>query len=373
MNKTLQKILVIALFVAFAVIAGTARLFGGDAAGTQTGTEPTRTPIEDWEPDPENTPEPLFEPTYYSLHFIGDCTLASVPYYQNSPEGYLSVVGDDYAYPFAKTVEYFAGDDWTFANLECVLSDGGWPADKTFLFKAPPEYVKILSEGSVEFVSLANNHTFDYNQPGYDDTVKALESEGIQWIGRDEWAVYEIADGLRIGVYSEFYDHEPAVRTKMKQLAAQDDVDFIIAAFHWGDEGSYQVSSDQQAKAHAAVDCGADFVYGSHPHTVQPIENYKGVPIYYSFGNWTFGGHTDPPDKDTFFLHMTLARYPDGHVEIAALENVPCAFSGTEDGNNYQPVVLEEGSEAYERVISKLDGTFVGQNLTINYGLRPDD
>lgn len=371
MNRTLQRVLIVLMFVVFAVVGGTARLpeLGGAA---EPDPSPTRTPIEDWEPDPENTPAPLFEPTYYSLHFVGDCTLASVPYFRGTANAYDTVVGDNYDYPFALTAEYFANDDLTFANLECALTTSGAAADKTFLFKAPQEYAKILSSGSVEVVSLANNHTFDYGQKGYDDTIAAVEAEGMDWIGRDENKIIELPGGLRIGFYCEFYDHLEAVKRKVTALKAQEP-DFLIAVFHWGDEGSYQINSDQLAKAHAAVDCGADFVYGSHPHTIQPIEEYEGVPIYYSFGNWTFGGHTNPSDIDTFFLHMTLAQYPDGHVEIAGLENVPCAISGTTDRNNYQPVVLEEGSEAYDRVISKLDGTFTGQNLTINYGLRSDD
>ena len=374
MRRKLEKLLALVLLLALALFGGTARLRdSGAGAAEAPPVTATPDPIEAWNPDPDAPPLELNAPTYYTLHFIGDCTLATVPFYRGSDVSYEVVVGDDYAYPFAKTVEYFKDDDWTFANLECALTESNAAADKTFLFKAKAEYAKIMSEGSVEFVSLANNHTFDYGQKGYDDTVAALEAEGIEWIGRDEWRVYELRDGFRVGVYSEFYDHLDAVQRKMKALAAEDGVDFIIAAFHWGDEGSYQVNQDQIAKAHAAVDCGADFVYGSHPHTVQPVEIYNGVPIYYSFGNWTFGGNTNPPDTDTYFLEMVLARYPDGHAEIAELKNVPCSITSEPGRNNYQPVVLEEGSEAYERVLSKLDGSFAGQNLTVGYGLGKDD
>lgn len=366
-----KRFLLIALILALAVLGGTAKVLHTSEPQTEGPAQTTDRAEPASADDPAEADENA--PQYYTLSFIGDCTLASVPYYRNSPVGFEAVVGKNYDYPFAQTVQFFEDDDLTFANLECALTDSNQAAEKTFLFKAPQDYAKIMSSGSVEFVSLANNHVMDYGQQGYDDTLAALEAEGIDWIGRDEWQVYELPGGLRLGVYSEFYDHVDEVRTQVSQLR-HTDADFVIAAFHWGQEGQYQPNSDQIEKAHTAIDCGADFVYGSHPHTVQPIEIYKGVPIYYSFGNWIFGGNTNPSDTDTFFLRMTLALYPeDRHVEIVSLENVPCAFSGTAGSNNYQPVALEEGSEAYERVLSKLGGDFSGANLTISYGLGKDD
>jgi len=364
-----KRILLIALILALAVLGGTAKVLSLPGSQSQGGSRNAESSAAAAPAAPEGDNEPI----YYTLSFLGDCTLASVPYYRSSPLGFEAVVGTDYDYPFAKTAQYFADDDLTFANLECALTDSNQAADKTFLFKASQDYAKIMSSGGVEFVSLANNHVMDYGQEGYDDTLVALDAEGIDWVGRDEWLVYELPGGLRLGIYSEFYDHVDAVRTQVSQLR-HTNADFVIAAFHWGQEGQYQPNADQIEKAHTAVDCGADFVYGSHPHTVQPIEIYKDVPIYYSFGNWIFGGNTNPSDTDTFFLRMTLALYPeDRHVEIVSLENVPCSFSGSAEGNNYQPVVLEEDDPAYARVLEKLGGDFAGANLTISYGLGKDD
>ena len=143
--------------------------------------------------------------------------------------------------------------------------------------------------------------------------------------------------------------------------------EFIIAALHWGDEGAYDVNALQLEQGHAAIDAGADVVYGSHPHTLQPIEVYNDHYIFYSMGNWSFGGNTNPRDKDTVIAKLEVTRDVDGSVSVTNLKLIPCASSGVVDGNNYQPVPYEEGSEEYERTISKLEGSFTGANLTIPY------
>ncbi|MCM1148684.1 MAG: CapA family protein [Butyricicoccus sp.] len=322
---------------------------------------------------PEAEPEPAKEPEYFTINMIGDCTLASVAAYVGTPDGYDTVVGDDYAYPFAKTVQYFQDDDFTFANLECCLTDSNDAVAKTFTFKADESYAKIMSAGSVEFVTLANNHILDYGSEGVSDTRDALDLEGISYAGRDEYAVYKTDSGLTIGVYAVSFPDD--VKQIEKGIAALKElgVEFIIAAIHWGDEGTYNVGANQITWGHAAIDAGADIVYGSHPHTLQPVEEYNGHYIYYSMGNWTFGGNTNPRDKDTFILRLTVERAPDGKVSIVAREHIPCACSGDANGNNYQPVPYEEGSEEYERTLSKLDGSFTGQNLSIGYSYSANE
>lgn len=378
--KILKKLIPLALVLAMVLLGGTflSSKPASDAGDRQTASisplpavtpSPAPPPAEETPvPTPEATPKPTPEsqPEYFTLNFIGDCTLASVPYYQGSPSGYDTVVGSNYAYPFAKTLDYFKYDDLTFANLECCLTDSNAAVAKTFTFKASEDYVNIMTEGSVEFVTLANNHILDYGEEGVADTMAALDKAGISYAGRDEYTVIELPRGLRVGVYAVSFGTTAQIKAGIEALKALD-VDFIIAALHWGDEGSYSVNNDQISQGHAAIDAGADFVYGSHPHTLQPVEEYNGHYIYYSMGNWTFGGNTNPRDKDTFILRMTLEKSPDGTVTISGREHIPCACSGDPNGNNYQPVPYEEGSAEYERVLSKLDGSFSGQNLSIGY------
>ena len=388
MTKTIEKVILTLLIAALAVIGGTVR-FRPKAAETRPESTPaSEEQTQEWwadmpstvpdSPPPESAvpaaPEPTAEPEpeYYSLHFVGDCTLASNVYYQGGPQGYDTVVNGDFSYPFAKTVQYFEDDDFTFANLEVALTESTAAANKTFVFKTHAEYAQILSLGGVEFAGLANNHVLDFGQQGYDDTKAAVAAAGMAYAGRDEWAIYETERGMKIGVYAVSFGTVAQIKAGVEAVR-EAGADFVIAALHWGDEGSYQVNSEQLTAGHAAVDAGADFVYGSHPHTLQPIEKYNGVYIVYSMGNWTFGGNTNPRDKDTLIYGLTVAQYADGHTEVVDTEIIPCASSGVVDGNNYQPVPYEPGSEEYDRVLSKLNGSFEGQNLSISYGYGPNE
>lgn len=306
------------------------------------------------------------EPEYFTLSFIGDCTLASTTYNKSLSVSYESVVGDVYAYPFAMTKQYFENDDFTFANLECALTSSTAVNSKQFVFCADPEYVNILTEGDVEFVTLANNHVLDCGEQGYEETKATLDYAKIGYAGRDEWAVYETKSGLKIGVYALSFGTEQQIEAGISALK-ETGAELIIAAFHWGDEGSYYANDSQYLQGRTAIDAGADFVYGSHPHTLQPMERYNGGLICYSMGNWTFGGNTAPRDPDTLILQLTVKRDVDGVVSIDDTTVIPCACTGVLGGNDYCPVPYDEGSGEYNRTLSKLDETFDGPNLTIAY------
>ena len=317
---------------------------------------------------PVSTPLPTPEPTpqYFELSFVGDCTLASTSYNKKLAVSYESVVGTNYAYPFEKTVQYFADDDFTFANLECALTNSNASDDKNFCFRADPSYTQILISGGVDFVTLGNNHTLDYGEQGYEDTKAALNGAGIGYAGRNEGTVYETKSGLKIGVYAVSFGQTQQIKDGVSALKAAG-ADFVVAAIHWGDEGSYDVNALQKEQGHAAIDSGADVVIGSHPHTLQPCEEYNGKYIYYSMGNWSFGGNTAPRDPDTIILKLRIERNIDGKLSLANREIIPCASTGVVGGNNYQPVPYEEGSKEYLRTLSKIDGSFDGPDLTINY------
>ncbi len=319
------------------------------------------------EKETSEAPEAL-ESQFYEISFIGDITPDSVQFYRNTPQGYQNVVTpDNLGYVFANTKHLFENDYLTIGNFECVLSDRNLASkSKNFVFKAPTVYTGIMTEGSVEFVTLGNNHVLDYGEEGYADTKAALDAAGIAYAGRDEYTIYERDDGLKVGIYADSFS---SIEKIQKGIAAlkNEGAEFIIAALHWGDEGAYKVNSTQQAQGHAAIDAGADIVYGTHPHTLQPIEVYKDKYIFYSCGNWTFGGNTDPRDKDTVVIKLNVEKKPNGEVVMGKLTLLPCASSGVLKGNNYQPVLIEESDERYKRVLSKLDGSFEGANLEIGY------
>ena len=368
LKRKVLPIVLMAAIVLCSLLGGS--LFAEKAPETENTVvtpPPLATPQAQQPPEPELTPAGVsFAPETFIISMVGDCTIATVPGYHDSPYAYEAIVGDDYAYPFAKTLSYFAQDDFTFVNLESCFTTSEAAVSKTFVFKADPVYAAILSEGSVEFATLANNHILDYGEQGLSDTKAALDVIGVSYVGRNEYTVYETDRGLKIGIYAVSFGTVAQIEAGIAALRELD-VDFIIAAIHWGDEGSYTPNADQISQGRAAIDAGADIVYGSHPHTLQPFEEYEGSRIYYSMGNWTFGGNTNPRDKDTFILQLELTRDESGNVTISKYIHIPCASSGETAFNNYQPVPYKQGSEDYLRVLSKLDGSFSGSALSIGY------
>lgn len=302
----------------------------------------------------------------FVLTFVGDCTLGTLPGQFAADVGMVKTVGGDYGYPFRNVMAYFSGDDATFINLEGALTDEGYPSDKTYNFRGPTDFINILTQSSVELASLANNHTRDYGQVGYDSTRNLLEEAEIPYVERDSSRMITLDGGLKIGIYGMVY-YMLDLNDMKSEIAAlrEQGAELVIVAPHWGYEGNYHPNQEQITAAHEAIDAGADIVWGSHPHVLQPVEEYNGGIIYYSMANFCFGGNGCPDDFDTALLQQEVIRSPEGTITLGELTIVPCSISSDSRVNNFQPTPLEPGTEEYNRVISKLDGSFTGPNLKV--------
>lgn len=311
---------------------------------------------------PETTEAPTTAPAEtepqeerFLLTFAGDCTFGSNPKNKYALSSFENTIKDNWAYPFANVLSYFENDDCTIVNLEGTLTETGPRMDKAFNFKGSPEYVHILTENSVEAVSLANNHSMDYGREGYDNTVATLSAAGVHYAETNKSTVFTTESGLTIGIYGTVYFSMDVEHLVSEITALKDSgVDVIIFAPHWGAEGYYKPNNVQTDAAHAAIDAGAHIVWGSHPHVLQPIEEYNGGIVYYSMGNFSFGGNMYPDDYDTVLIQQEVIRHPDGTVTLGERTIVPCCLTSEKGHNNFQPTPYEEGSEKYLRVMKKL-------------------
>ena len=293
------------------------------------------------------------QPEVFTLSFAGDCTLGCDKDLLNPDLSFPAVVGEDYDYPLANVRHIFEADDFTLVNLEGTLTHRGTPMDKEFTFRGDPAYTAILTGGSVEAVSNANNHFYDYGEVGMRDTTAALDAAGIAHAWRDSF-LYTTASGLTIGVYCDDFSFDRAeMADAITGLRAQG-AEIVICAFHWGVEKAYTPTADQTIWAHTAIDLGADIVAGHHPHVLQPVEFYGSGVIYYSLGNFCYGGSVTPYDMDTAIIRQQVVRQPDGTVSLGDTTAIPCSVSSISGRNNYQPTPMEEGSEAWQRVMDKL-------------------
>lgn len=348
---------------------------------TQTPTRETTSPVGETGAPPEQTlpteTEPVETeptPTRYVLSFAGDCTLGSEPGQFASPHSFIGTIGTDYDYPFRNVAEYFREDDFTIINLESVLADSGYGASKLFCFRGPTAYTGILTGSSVEAVTLANNHTEDFGKDGYASTTQALTDAGVSYVEADKTRLVTTESGLVIGLYADsFYFKEADIKENVKSLREQG-AEIVICAFHWGTEGSYRATADQEKFAHAAIDAGADIVYGHHPHVLQRIEQYGSGVILYSLGNFSFGGNHFPRDMDSAIVQMEVIRELDGTIRLGEMTIIPVSISSMPVQNNFQPTPYDPESPEYNRTLSKLDGTFTGPDLKVDYSnLKPTE
>ena len=320
-------------------------------------------------------------PVSLTLSVVGDCTLGTDETfdYDTSLNAYYENYGADYFLQNVKDI--FSTDDLTIANFEGTLTDSDEREDKTFAIKAPASYASILTGGSVEAVNTANNHSHDYGEQSFDDTLAALDDAGIVHFGYDETAVMDVK-GIKVGLVGiyELYDHlerEQQLKDNIAKVKA-DGAQLIVVIFHWGNETETVPDSNQTTLGRIAIDEGADLVCGHHPHVLQGIETYKGSKIEYCLGNFCFGGYSSPSDLDTMIYQQTFTIDADGVKKDNVTNIIPCSISSAAyDGyNNYQPTPAE-GDEA-TRILGKINersswiSTAEGSTFTAKYNSNND-
>ena len=324
--------------------------------------EPIGTPVPAATPQP--TPAPTATPgpevVTITISAAGDCSLGNhqeQEYNCSFVQAYDKEGGAEY---FLRNVkDIFSADDLTIVNLEGVLTTSDAAQEgRTYNIKGDPSYAKILTEGSVEMVSMANNHRLDYGLGGTADTEDALEAEGILYAYDSNVTVYE-TKGIRIGFVSVNevawgFGTETLVKEGIEKLQAMEEpVNMIIVACHWGVEKDYYPEAYQLELGRKCVDMGADLVLGHHPHVLQGIEEYNGKLIVHSLGNFSFGANRNPADKDTMIFQQTFTFVDGVMQEDMEAKVIPCSVSSISYRNNFQPTPLE-GDEAV-RVIGRLN------------------
>ncbi len=256
-----------------------------------------------------------------SLIFAGDVMLDDGP-------GRVVADGRD---PLAAVAPLLAGADYRIANLECPVATTGSPLDnKIYSFRAHPRVLSVL-KGRFDAVSLANNHSGDYGQVAFTETMALLDGAGVHRFGGGRNLVEAHAPlwierkGLRIAVlgYNEFKPRVFEAGANHPGIAWSEDshviadiraarkagADLVIPFMHWGWEREPKPLARQRALARRMIDAGAAAVVGGHPHVTQGAELYRGRPIVYSLGNFVFDGFDElPAGRVGWLLRLELDR-----------------------------------------------------------------
>ena len=271
---------------------------------------------------------------------------------------------------FAGIREIMDAADLAVVNLECALTSRGKKVKKNFNFRGHPELVGILEHGSVDVVSCANNHARDYGDTGIKDTLKTLDGAGITHFGAGKnlkearKPLILERNGLKIGLLGYYFQigedmfEPPEVfatdrrwgpagvytnRETFRAMVEEDvqalvpTVDFAVPYFHWGKEGTTEIRPYQIDLAHRCIDLGCKAVLGAHPHRFQGVEVYQGAPIFYSLGNFVYGGIKEPRD-----LLSGIARLRFSKAGVSA-DIVPIHITRWPDAP-FQPFVLADAA-----------------------------
>ncbi|MBQ4640067.1 MAG: CapA family protein [Clostridia bacterium] len=288
-----------------------------------------------------------------TISFVGDCSIGDSAQYMDYESSYHTCLNKNgMEWPFSLVKHYLEADDLTVANLEVVFTNRRQHADKVYYLKGNPENVQCLTLGSIEMVNTINNHSFDFFEKGYDDTLQVLEDAGISHFGSyrpgkeggyDNLATVEIK-GIRFGFLGFSYPQDSdqkRIAQRIETLKNEQSCDVVVVSLHWGRETHMTPESWQYKYAKQVMDAGADMIWGHHPHVIQPIHFYNGKPILYSTGNFTFGtmSHVDP---STGIFQVTFQRDGEGNVDVTKLQVIPCE---TQRSPDYRPFELEDEAE----------------------------
>ena len=281
-----------------------------------------------------------------TISFTGDCTLG----YYNEVDTtarfpYIYEHSGSETYPFDLTRQVFGADDITMINFEGTLTESTIHRKKQFYFRGKPSYVKILTGSSIEAVTVENNHSFDYFETGYNDTLDCLRSAGVAYTSLSSPAVLDVK-GVRVVMLSlclvnTSFTDEMREQTVSRIRQYKQNGALIVMNIHWGVEGNKTCNRSQIKVAHFLIDAGVDLVIGHHPHVPQGIERYNGHYIIYSLGNFSFGGNAKANKPETFILRAMFGKDNTGNLVLNRISVVPCLTTSTGSKiNNYRPTPL---------------------------------
>lgn len=288
------------------------------------------------------------------------CAVASTPTTDEAAKGTLVIHGTGdvsldpsqipafrthgYDWAWSGLDELFSRDDLTMVNLECPATDIVDPEPKAFTFRCDPHALPAARRAGVDVVSQANNHAYDQGPAGLVDSLDTIRAAGLATVGAgtDEaealraarfeihgWTVAvvgidqvldpldQVAGADKPGTAAG-HDFRLALRA-VRAAAASSDLVFVM--IHWGVEIEARPRPYQVRQAHRMIDAGADVIFGAHPHVLQPLETYRGRPIFYSLGNLVWPRISEEASA-TAIAEVTVA--PDGtiHARMVPIEIV---------------------------------------------------
>ena len=237
--------------------------------------------------------------------------------------------------------------DFASVNLETQLSEAPLSdrLPKSVTFLTHPAIAKALKWAGFDYVALGNNHTFDYQEQGLQQTLRAVSAAELAWSGagaddREARAAALVDAGgqaLRLLSYvgwagssvpsqvAEANKGGAAFGTAAaieEDLGGADGSAIDILQYHSGLEYVSYPPVSEETQLKLAIDAGADLAIGHHSHVLQGFEIYRDKLIAYSLGNFVFDQYIPSTHSS-----MLLFAWYDGD-EFVRAEIVPLHING---------------------------------------------
>lgn len=284
------------------------------------------------------------------LTFAGDI----FPVFTEDSNGFDAVHSEKGAgYHFERLQEIFGKDDLTCVSLGCALKEdpSGEDTFRRTRWRGMPSYAEMFEEGSVEMVSLGNDHLYDFTQSGYDSTVDALENK-VFWTGKDHRQTAEIK-GRVFGfstVSQQDYLADTAVISREVRSLRDSGCDYVIMQCHWGNERDGKHGKLQEAMARTCAREGADLVIGYQPYAVQGIFRIEGMPVVWGLGSLLRDNSVRQKTYDTLAVQVLFDSVNKEKRPVIRLIPLLSSSSAAQGENDYRPAPAEKDDS--ERILN---------------------
>ena len=332
-----------------------------------------------------STQEAEAEPIHITISAVGDIMMHKWQMERGYDSGTDTfALGDTFDY----TKDYLSSANYTVGNLETVFAGKGNGRCETFAgyscfpcFNAPESFATDIKNAGIDLVGTANNHSLDSYDKGIFTSLDFIDGAGLAHVGtarsqeeKDEQTIVDI-DGIKVGFVDYTYDlngftlsadnpfaintlggySEDKIQVMANEIAdlKANGADLVVAMLHLGVEYTTVPSSYQEQVIDVAIANGADIIFGSHPHVVQPMDirkvtdNYgtdRNVVIFYSLGNFVSSQvYRDGVMKDIGVLADVDITKDEAGVRITEVRVAPVYTYWNDQVIGVVPVI-----EAYE-------------------------
>lgn len=325
------------------------------------------------------------EVTQTIFNVVGNLNLASKLADRDKPGSFENLVKNNWSYPYKNlgklitpnkdASELKEGEKpvrtVTVANISTFFTAGVPTQDNV----ATKEMINVLKAGGIDMVTIPSASANLVSPEIYRESAELLKEAGISTNAYEEDASVYLGDDQFMGMFAvHSNEFTPEIAKHIAQMKEKGQA-VVVAEVHWN-EAAYRaeregenlseaalerhVQERKQAMARAIIDAGANAVFGYSTEDVRGHEVYNGGYIFYGLGAMVNGGAVEPGPNGSWDSAVVKLRITNknGEVKVTGFNTIPMSLSSSKDKNDYTPIMYEEGSEGYWRIMKKINGTW---------------